>query len=387
MPSTRNGGIRVVGSTPGSSTRQELRYMVALHVKQIAKRNPNVDVVPVENPYVIEYEFALRTEVEYVTSYIKRVIDFDEIFRRRFEGYSTFDTIYGLKIWSGKNHSTSSSLKSQLKSRSSLTINENTINCVNLWKDYVKKHNRKMKVLGNVSFLVDVGIVLFKAEEELTSSPPSSSQSNLTPSSVSLSVSISPRKRKKSYLELAPPNKILVHIMKPVHLSKNDSTPETLNTNVVKSVTIDFAKYTSTQNLVSLGDDLCSDDGEVEYSDHCFVPFRKELARHIINNEVTWQNYSHCLGAQSGLFFLKRGRKYAEEIKSTAEFVSWVKKYGHSVSEGETRTVEINAAFGKAKDPVNDDGDFKEEASDFVDLTQIETVEPTTEFDKKKKVG
>ena len=48
----------------------------------------------------------------------------------------------------------------------------------------------------------------------------------------------------------------------------------------------------------------------------------------------------------------------------------------------------IDAAFGKAKDPVNDDGDFKEETSDFVDLTQIETVEPTTEFDKKeKKVG
>ena len=61
------------------------------------------------------------------------------------------------------------------------------------------------------------------------------------------------------------------------------------------------------------------------------------------------------------------------------------KKYGHSVSEGETRTVEINAAFGKAKDPVNDDGDFKEETGDFVDLTQIETVEPTTEFDKKGK--
>ena len=57
------------------------------------------------------------------------------------------------------------------------------------------------------------------------------------------------------------------------------------------------------------------------------------------------------------------------------------KKYGHSVTEGETRTVEINAVFGKAQAPVNDDGDFKEETSDFVDSTQIETVEPTAEFD------
>ena len=57
------------------------------------------------------------------------------------------------------------------------------------------------------------------------------------------------------------------------------------------------------------------------------------------------------------------------------------KKYGHSVTEGETRTVEINAAFGKAKDPVNDDGDFQEETSDFMDITQTDTVKPTAEFD------
>ena len=52
-----------MGATPGSSTRQELRYKIALHVKQIGKRNPNVDVVPVENPYMIGYEFTLRTDL------------------------------------------------------------------------------------------------------------------------------------------------------------------------------------------------------------------------------------------------------------------------------------------------------------------------------------
>ena len=111
---------------------------MTLDAKQIGKRNPNVDVTPVENPYVTDHEFALRTNVENITCCINRVIEIDYVFRRSFEGFTTFDTVNGLKIWSGQNHSSSSSLKSQLKSRSSLTINENTKDPVVLWKDYVK---------------------------------------------------------------------------------------------------------------------------------------------------------------------------------------------------------------------------------------------------------
>ena len=137
--------------------------------------------------------------------------------------------------------------------------------------------------------------------------------------------------------------------------------------------------------MVTLGDDTSSNDGGIDYCDHCFIPFRKELVRYINNDKVTWQNYSHSLGTESGLFFLRRGRKYAEEIRSINDFVAWVKMYGHSITEGDTHTVEINAAFGKVKDPVNDDSNSQEEMRDLIDFTQLDTVEPTTEFDKKKE--
>ena len=117
--------------------------------------------------------------------------------------------------------------------------------------------------------------------------------------------------------------------------------------------------------MVTLGDDSSSDDGEIRYCEHCLIPFWKELARYIINKEVTWQNYSHSLGTESWLFFLRKGRKYTEEIRSTDDFVAWIKKYDRPVTEGDTCTVEIYAAFGKAKGPVNDDSNFQEEMSDF----------------------
>ena len=123
------------------------------------------------------------------------------------------------------------------------------------------------------SILVDFDLVLIKTDEQLTSSPLSSLQSNQTLFSVSLSLLSSPRKRKHSYLELVPLNKMLFNIMKPVHQSKNDSTPVTVNTNVIKSVIVDFPMYTCNQNLVTIGDDSSSDDGEIRYCEHCLIPF------------------------------------------------------------------------------------------------------------------
>ena len=58
MISTRNNGV-VKKITPGAKTRKETKYRIALHVKTQAKRNPNVDVMPVENPFLTDEEFLL----------------------------------------------------------------------------------------------------------------------------------------------------------------------------------------------------------------------------------------------------------------------------------------------------------------------------------------
>ena len=55
MVSTRSGDIKKKRTkTPGTRKRREGRYQIALHVKTVAKKNPNVDVAPVENPFIVE---------------------------------------------------------------------------------------------------------------------------------------------------------------------------------------------------------------------------------------------------------------------------------------------------------------------------------------------
>jgi hypothetical protein len=39
--------------TPGTSPRQVKKLQIALHIHPLAKRNPNCDVRPIENPYII----------------------------------------------------------------------------------------------------------------------------------------------------------------------------------------------------------------------------------------------------------------------------------------------------------------------------------------------
>ena len=83
--------------TPGSNRRKEGRYQVALHVKTLNKRNPNADVLPVENPFVVEKAFLMRTDIHDVIRHLVRMAKEDENFARRYEGYDTIDGVYGMK--------------------------------------------------------------------------------------------------------------------------------------------------------------------------------------------------------------------------------------------------------------------------------------------------
>ena len=52
--------------TPGVVRRKEKTYQIALHVLTTQKHNPNADVKPVENPYVVEKSFFQRSKFEQI---------------------------------------------------------------------------------------------------------------------------------------------------------------------------------------------------------------------------------------------------------------------------------------------------------------------------------
>ena len=60
--------------TPCSKKRKEGRYQVALHVKTLTKRNPNADVLPVENPFVVEKPFLMGAGFHDFGSYLVKVV-------------------------------------------------------------------------------------------------------------------------------------------------------------------------------------------------------------------------------------------------------------------------------------------------------------------------
>ena len=60
--------------TSGSNKRKEGRYPVALHVKTLEGRNPNANVLPVENPFVVEKPFLMGAGFHDVGSYLVKVV-------------------------------------------------------------------------------------------------------------------------------------------------------------------------------------------------------------------------------------------------------------------------------------------------------------------------
>ena len=83
--------------TPGHNKRKEGRFVIALHVKPLNKHNPKVDVVPVENPFIVEKSFLMQTTIFPVIEHIIKVVMKNETFRMRYEGYNWIDEVYGLK--------------------------------------------------------------------------------------------------------------------------------------------------------------------------------------------------------------------------------------------------------------------------------------------------
>ena len=188
MVSTRNKGVRKK-VTPGAKTQVETKYPIALHVKTQAKRNPNADVMPVENPFLMDDEFLLRTDVNDIVSVISDVAYHNDIFKQRYEGYKYIDGIIGMKIWQGKRKSSSSSLKTQLCNCASINLDANTDDAHLVWKEYVKTQSQAVVQLGIEHKFVDVGIVLMKEDNR-----PKATESLLSteiPSSITTSASAS----------------------------------------------------------------------------------------------------------------------------------------------------------------------------------------------------
>ena len=82
------------------------------------------------------------------------------------------------------------------------------------------------------------------------------------------------------------------------------------------------------------------------------------------------------------MFSLRRGRKYAEEIKCTDDFVTWIKKSDIWYPKEMYAPLKSTQRAVKRKIPRQT---MHKETNDFIGFTQLDTLEPTTEFDKKKE--
>ena len=109
--------------TPGAPTRKEARYRLALHVRAIAKPNPNSNAMPVENPFVLPTEYYAHTPYETILLDVQEMVKSNISFRTRFDGYTEFDPIYGLKIWNGEEGDNKKSLKARLNNLAATVIN------------------------------------------------------------------------------------------------------------------------------------------------------------------------------------------------------------------------------------------------------------------------
>ena len=103
--------------------------------------------------------------------------------------------------------------------------------------------------------------------------------------------------------------------------------------------------------------------------------------------------YDSKLGKKSGLYVLKKGRKHAEEIKTSKDLIRWIKKQGVVRSDGVDdnldagdgyNVVEICIGFGAVVEDIHNVDIFFEKDSYDDESTVLETVLPSAEYDKKR---
>ena len=262
MVSTRSGITKKSRlKTPGSNKRKEGRYQIALHVKTLTKRNPNANVLPGENPFIVEKAFLMRTCVHDVIDYLVKVVKYDEKFDTRFGDYKNINGVFGLKAWKWKQ-GPYTSLKAKLKGSKVLMFNHYTEGVAEeVWKDHVKTRTRKVKIHGGTFInYIDIGLVITKEmdkSQDLSASSSVSTQSNHPPSLIvtSNTSTSSNSKKEASDKEERPSHILLCNIMHPVHLSKNENTAVSLNTNVVKQLRIDYTTYLEGNITLEGGED------------------------------------------------------------------------------------------------------------------------------------
>ena len=301
--------------TPGSSKRSEQKILIALHVHVLARPSPNCDANPTENPCIIEdLQASSKTTFKSVEAKIQSVVSSSESFRNRFLEHRIFDHTYGYKLWNnagiipektkkkkkGSNNSTSGrskSLKSSLKGMASMTINDATENCEDVWKAYMKHWKRSAVVGTREKLYLDVGIVVFKAiplkkrkerDERLSSE------------------AATEKKRKEiQEKKLAIPEYLRVYVMRPVHIAKSNQVPETENTTPLVDFEINLRNYTKIEDSSDSSDsdsDASSTSSQAVspsssvFKRHIVVRFRNAVGRFILKDTVAANVYSNKLG-------------------------------------------------------------------------------------------
>ena len=419
----RSKAKAVAANAQIAKKRREIQFKLAVHVAFSAKKNPNVDAKPVSNPFIVSEVYTARTPLETILDDLSNLVCglLDTEFNDRFNGYSEFDDVYGIKLWNGGNNKkpssskkandTLSALQARLKKIRSITVSKsNNDEQESSWKNYIKNWHRKSPEADSHIKYLDIGIAIYKPAK-ITKRVRSESQSSSAPSQSGLST-----KKKKSTEQQPPPDRLLVHIMKPVHTAKKNSALETPDTTPLTSINIDFTQHTVLDTMSSLGnrggssDSTFSDDDSMSSADERTPPssmklaykrhgiimsFRNEIARAILTNDATKKIYANKLGQSSGLYVTEKSRKAATGITSTKALVDWITKHGKfecsiddaADADGEVLQIaEIRVAFGVVTENVKDPMQyFEEDFFDSIGNTQLEIDEPADEFDKKKE--
>jgi len=398
-----------------SRKRRESQFKLALHVTFSAKKNPNVDPKPVSNPFIVSKVYNARTSLETILEDLDNVVSLDTDFMNRFtKDYSVFDEVYGIKLWNaggGKKKQSSSkelsgALQARLRKISSVTVKEGDgTNDISTWKNYIQNWPRWSPERDkNIKYL-DVGIAIHK--------PAKSKISRTRSLSIGSQSGSIPKKQKKVTKQQPPPDRLRVHIMKPVHTAKKNLVLEIPDTTPLTSIDLDFTQHTVLDTISSIdnreGDrNSTSSDNDSTRSDERIIskltyklhgiiePLRNEIARTILMNDKTKKVYANKLGERSGLYVTEKNRKAATGIASTKSFIDWIIKHGtfecltnnddDSDADDNVYIAEIRVAFGVVTENVKDPMQYFEE--DFFDSTrntQLEIDEPADEFDKKRE--
>jgi hypothetical protein len=371
------------------------------------KHNPNADVKPVENPYVVEKLFLQRSKFEQIVEIVDQTLS-SKMFKRRFAEHTEFDDLYGFKIWnnngnakslSKKKASANNKISSALKEVPSTTITVDTKSCDLIWKNYTEDHEKKVTVGSSEERLIDIGIVLYKPTATVMRSRQAADSDD--------NPSYQKKKQKKSVAKVAstdhdPPERIKINIMNPIHTACNSKLHETSSTTEISKFTINFHNYTFLKRVIARSledtDDSESDDSSLAsrlervYKKHIYEKFRTAVGNYIMNNNSTRRVYAGKIGERSGIFAMHSKRKRAYPIKRTSDLVDWLTKAKKTIdlSDG-CRVAEINVGFAVAKDnyiseinyfaPIVDSSGFEE----TVMITQIDVIDsPAPQFNKNE---